>query len=116
LPGINKIKSYNRFMLVFDYDEKNEYQRCFSYSSPKPTDRNRDLRYYRLPTRQKIMLNSSINIPPKYLIKANLEKMIEEESNHEVKRNLDFNITNLNYAKKFKKDILEQYDVIYKNI
>jgi polyhydroxyalkanoate synthesis regulator phasin len=103
-------------MLVFDYEENKEYQRCFSYSSPKDTDRKNDLRYYKLPTQTKIMLNSSIDIPSKYLIKANLEEMLKEEENMQINKNIRNNIINLNYARKFKKDILEQYDVIKNNV
>jgi hypothetical protein len=66
-------------MLVFDYNETKESQKCFSYSSPKPTDNKKDLRYFILPTNQKIMLNSSIDIPTKYLIKADLIKMEQRE-------------------------------------
>jgi hypothetical protein len=115
LPGIDKTNLYNRFMLVFDYDESKGYQRCFSYSSPKQTDNNSDLRYFRLPNMQKIMLNSAIDIPSGYLIRANLGEMKEIENNPIVKRNLDFNIENLNYARKFEDDILEQYEVIVRN-
>jgi hypothetical protein len=115
LPGIDKTNLYNRFMLVFDYDESKEYQRRFSYSSPKQTDNNSDLRYFRLPNKQKIMLNSAIDIPSEYLIRANLGEMKEIENNPKVKRNLDFNIENLNYTRKFENDILEQYEVIVRN-
>jgi hypothetical protein len=103
-------------MLVFDYEENKEYQRCFSYSSPKDTDRKNDLRYYKLPTQTKIMLNSSIDIPCKYLIKANLEEMLKKEENKQINKNIRNNIINLNHARKFKKDILEQYDVIANRI
>jgi hypothetical protein len=116
LPGIDKTNLYNRFMLVFDYDENKDYQRCFSYSSPKPTDNNKDLRYFRLPNKQKIMLNSSIDIPNEYLIKVNFDQMIRSEINPEVKKNLMDNVANLRYAKKFENDILEQYNVIQDNI
>jgi hypothetical protein len=62
------------------------------------------------------MLNSSIDIPTKYLIKADLIKMEQREKQWQVKKNLRFNIINLNYARQFKNDISEQYNVISKNI
>jgi hypothetical protein len=103
-------------MVVFDYDEQKPYQKCFSYSSPKPDDTKIDLRYFILPNKQKIMLNSPIDIPTRYLIKVNFQKMKEREKNNQILDNLDKNIQNLNYVKQFRKDILEQYEVIYKNI
>jgi hypothetical protein len=115
LPGIDKTNLYNRFMLVFDYDENKDYQRCFSYSSPKLTDNNKDLRYFRLPNKQKIMLNSSIDIPNEYLTKVNFDQMIRCETNPQVKKNLMDNVLNLRYAKKFENVILEQYEVIVRN-
>jgi hypothetical protein len=116
LPEIGKINLYRRFMIVFDYDESKGYQRCFSYSSPKPADNNKDLRYFRLPNKTKIKLDSSIDIPNKYLTIANFNHLIKSEINSEVKKNLMYNIINLDYVKKFVKDILEQYNVIKNNV
>jgi hypothetical protein len=75
----NKVNSFNRFMIVFNYDEKAQNQKCFSFSSPKPDDNGNDLRYFRLPNRQKIMLNSAIDIPTTYLRIVDFPKMIENE-------------------------------------
>lgn len=116
LPGIAKTNTYSRFMIVFDYDEHKLWQRCFSYSSPKYDDTKMDLRYYILPNRQKIMLNSSIDIPSKYLIRANFEQMKKNEKNVYVLKNIESNIENLKFVKQFKDQILEQYEVIDKNI
>ena len=116
LPGVEEVNTYNRFMVVFDYDEHKPWQRCFSFSSPKPDDVKTDLRYYVLPNKQKLMLNSSIDIPSKYLIKADLDLMKIHESNPSIKRNLDYNIENLKLVKSHKEHILEQYEVIEKNI
>jgi hypothetical protein len=79
LPNINKTNAYNRFMIVFDYNVNKEYQRCFSYSSPKDKDKSNELWYYKLPSQTKIMLNSSIDVPTEYLIKADLTKMEQKE-------------------------------------
>jgi hypothetical protein len=103
-------------MVVFDYDGGKLYQKCFSYSSPKPDDSKIDLRYYVLPNKQKVMLNSTIDIPSQYLIKANFEQMKRKESNAQVIRNINFNIECFNFVKKLSHDILEQYEVIYENI
>jgi hypothetical protein len=103
-------------MVVFDYDEQKSYQKCFSYSSPKHDDSKIDLRYFILPTKTKIMLNVPIDIPTAYLIKVNFHKMIEKENNSQIKKNLMDNITNLNHVNHYRNEILEQYEVIYKNI
>jgi hypothetical protein len=103
-------------MIVFDYDEKRNYQKCFSYSSPKSNDSQTDLTFYKLPTQTKIMLNCAIDIPSHYLIKANFDEMIMKEKNVEIKKNLMNNVRNLHLVKKYQNDILEQYEVIYKDI
>lgn len=115
LPEVaNKVNHYSRFMIVFDYDKNKEWQKCFSYSSPK--EKGRDLRYYYLPNDQRIALNSVVDIPTKYLKVANFEKMKNKEYNWQVKKNIEHNIINLNMVKKYQTEILEQYDVILRNI
>jgi hypothetical protein len=103
-------------MIVFDYDDYKYYQKCFSYSSPKPNDNRTDLRYYILPNRQKVMLNTSIDIPTQYLIKADFPKMKLLETSRQILDNIDKNIENLNYVKQHKRHILEQYDTIFNNL
>jgi hypothetical protein len=102
-------------MIVFDYDINKNYQKCFSFSSPKNNDSFRDLTFYKLPTLTKIMLNSPIEIPTQYLSKANLEKMKTNETNLNVKENLNRNIRNLQLVKKYKNEIIYQYQCIKYN-
>lgn len=117
LPNVtDKTNHYSRFMIVFDYDEHKLWQRCFSYSSPKYDDTKTDLRYYILPNGQKVMLNSSIDIPSKYLIKADFDKMLKAEHSKIIAKNIRDNILNLELVRKHRIEILEQYEVIDKNI
>jgi hypothetical protein len=75
-------------MIVFNYDKTKTHQKCFSFSSPKLNDNRNDLRYFILPNKQKVMLNSAIDIPTKYLKTVDFNKMIKREKNYEVKRTL----------------------------
>jgi hypothetical protein len=112
----NKVNCFNCFMIVFNYDEKAQNQKCFSFSSPKPDDNGNDLRYFRLPNRQKIMLNSVVNISTTYLCVVDFPKMIENEKNPNVKKNLEFTRISFNFANRFKNEILELYGIIKNNL
>lgn len=115
IPNVTKVNYYNRFMVVFDYDEDKDSHKCFSYSSPKLNDSNNDLTFYVLPTRTKIMLNSPIDIPTKYIIKADFDKMLRVEMNSQIKRNLWFNKENLELVRLHKDEIYYQYQCIKYN-
>jgi hypothetical protein len=61
------VTKFYRPLTVFDYDEKNTFQKCFSYSSPDSSTKKHDLKYYILENKTKINVNAPILIPTKYL-------------------------------------------------